>query len=151
MQAHSLMTRDVITVHEDTSLNEVARRMSERGISGVPVLDADGNLSGIITELDMIARNARLEVPVFLQILDASIPLELPGHLRDKLRHMFGTQARDVMTEKVHTVTHDTELEDLVDLMLKKRVNPVPVTEDGRLVGIVSRSDLVRMMAAELG
>jgi len=151
MQTHSLMTRDVITVREETSLAEVARRMSERGISGVPVLDGEGKLVGIITELDMIARNARLEVPVFLQILDASIPLELPGHLRDKLRHMFGTQARDVMTEKVHTVTHDTELEDLVDLMLKKRVNPVPVTEGGRLVGIVSRSDLVRMMAAELG
>lgn len=151
MQVHSLMTRDVITVHEDTPLNEVARRMSEHGISGVPVLDADDQLCGIITELDLIARNARLEIPVFLQILDANIPLELPGHLRERLQHMFGTQARDVMTEKVHSVTHDTELEDLVDLMLKKRVNPVPVIEDGRLAGIVSRSDLVRMMAAELG
>ena len=151
MQVHSLMTRDVITVQEGTSLKEVARRMSEHGISGVPVLDDDGKLTGIITELDMIARNARLEIPVFLQILDANIPLELPSHLREKLQHMFGAEARDVMTEKVRTVHPDAELEDLVDLMLKKGVNPVPVVEDNRLVGIVSRSDLVRMMAAELG
>ncbi|UCE02646.1 MAG: CBS domain-containing protein [Candidatus Latescibacterota bacterium] len=150
MQVQHLMTQDVVTVREDTSLNEVARCMSEKGISGVPVLDAEGQLVGIITELDMIARNARLEVPVFLQILDASIPLELPSHLRERLQHMLGTEARDVMTEKVHTVTQDTELEDLVDLMLKKRVNPVPVMQDERLVGIVSRSDLVRMMAAKL-
>jgi CBS domain-containing protein len=150
MQVQHLMTRDVVTVREDTSLNEVARCMSEKGISGIPVLDAEGQLVGIITELDMIARNARLEVPVFLQILDASIPLELPSHLRERLQHMLGTEARDVMTEKVHTVTQDTELEDLVDLMLKKRVNPVPVLQDDRLVGIVSRSDLVRMMAAKL-
>lgn len=150
MHVQNLMTREVITVREHTTLNEVARRMSERGISGVPVLDDDDQVVGIVTELDMIARNARLEVPVFLQILDASIPLELPGHLRERLQHMFGTEARDVMTRKVRTVQPDTQLEDLVDLMLKKRVNPVPVVENDRLVGIVSRSDLVQMMAAEL-
>lgn len=150
MQVKSLMTKKVITVRESTSLNEVARKMSKHDISGVPVLDDDGKLVGIITEADMIRRNARLEVPVFIQILDANIPLELPGHLREKLQHMFGTEARDVMTEKVRTVKPDTELEDLVELMLSKGANPVPVVDGGRLVGVVSRSDLVRMMAAEL-
>ena len=151
MQVRNIMTRDVHTVHEDTPVHVVARLMSAHGISGLPVVDAAGGVVGMITELDLIARNARLEMPVFVQILDAAIPLELPSHLRGRLRHMLGTHAGDLMSRKVHAVAADTEIEDLVALMLKQEVNPVPVLADGRLVGIVSRSDLVRMMATEIG
>ena len=151
MQVRSLMTREVHTVREDTPVHEVARLLCAHALGGVPVLDDAGRVAGILTELDLIARNARLEVPAFVQILDAAIPLELPSHLRERLRHMLGTRVGDIMTRKVHTVTPDTEIEDLVALMLKHGANPVPVVEGDRLVGIVSRSDLVRTMAAELG
>ncbi|MFQ5600902.1 MAG: CBS domain-containing protein [Candidatus Krumholzibacteriia bacterium] len=151
MQVRSLMSRHVVSARPDTSVNDVAKCMAENDISGVPVVDDDGRLVGIITELDMIVRNGRLEVPTFLQIFDASIPLELPGHLQERLRHMLGTQARDVMTTKVCTVNADAEIEELVELMVKRRVNPVPVLDAGKLAGIVSRSDIVRMMATEVG
>ena len=151
MRVRDLMTPGVFTVRTDTSVNEVARLMSQKDVSGVPVLDADDRVVGIITELDLIVRNGRLEIPAFLQLFDAVIPLELPGHLSTRLRHMLGTRAEDVMTREVRTVGPDTEVEDLVDLMVKRRVNPVPVVEDGRLVGIVSRHDLVRMMATDIG
>jgi CBS domain-containing protein len=145
------MTRDVISVRRDTSVNEVAKLMHRHAISGVPVLDPDGKLAGIVTELDLIVRNSRLELPIFLQIFDASIPLELPGHLQNRLRHILGARAEDVMTRELHSVGAETEVEELVDLMVRHRANPVPVVEDDALVGIVSRSDLIRMMAAELG
>lgn len=151
MRVRDLMTREVSTVQTETSVNDVARLMSKKDVSGLPVLDAEGRVAGIVTELDLIVRNGRLEIPVFLQLFDAVVPLELPRHLNNRLRHMLGTRAEDVMTREVHSVGPDTEVEDLVDLMVKRRVNPVPVVEDGRLVGIVSRSDLVRMMATELG
>ena len=151
MQVADLMTRDVVAVRPDTSVNDVAKRMLERGLSGLPVVDDDGRVVGIITELDMILHHARLEGPVFLQIFDAAIPLELPGHLRDRLRHILGTRAEDVMTRDVHAIGPDSDVEDLVEIMVKKRANPVPVVEEGRLVGIVSRSDIIRGMAAELG
>jgi len=151
VRVRDLMTPGVFTVRTDTSVNEVARLMSQKDVSGVPVLDADDRVVGIITELDLIVRNGRLEIPAFLQLFDAVIPLELPGHLSTRLRHMLGTRAEDVMTREVRTVGPDTEVEDLVDLMVKRRVNPVPVVEDGRLVGIVSRHDLVRMMATDIG
>lgn len=151
MRVRDLMTVRVLTVRTDTAVNDVARLMSEHDISGVPVLDAQGRLAGIVTEQDIIVRNGRLEMPVLLQFFDAVVPLELPGHLNNRLRHMLGTHAEDVMTRDVHTVTPDTEVEDLVALMVKHGANPVPVLEDGRLVGIVSRSDLVRMMATDLG
>jgi CBS-domain-containing membrane protein len=151
MRVRELMTADVVTVRTDTAVNDVARLMSKHGISGIPVLDARGRLAGIITELDLIVRNGRLEMPAFLQVFDAIVPLELPGHVQERLRHMLGTHAEDVMTRDVHSVGPEAEIEDLVALMTKKRVNPVPVMDQDTLVGIVSRSDLVRMMAMDLG
>jgi CBS domain-containing protein len=151
MRVREIMTAPVLTVRHDTSVNEVAQILSRHGVSGVPVLDAEGHLVGIVTELDLIVRNGRLEIPTLVQVFDAVIPLELPGHLSNRLRHMLGTRAEDVMTREVRTVSPDTEVEDLVDLMVKRRVNPVPVVEEGLLAGIVSRSDLVRLMATDLG
>jgi len=150
MQVRDLMTVEVFSVRTDTAVSDIARLMSKDHVSGVPVLGMDGELVGIVTELDLIVRNGRLEMPVFLQIFDAVVPLELPGHLTTRLRHMLGTRAEDVMKRGVHTVTADTDVEELVEVM-KRGVNPVPVLEGGRLAGIVSRSDLVRMMAKDLG
>ena len=149
MKVRSLMTKDVLTVRTDTPVSDVARLMSDHGVSGVPVLDADDRIVGVITERDLIVRNGRLEMPVFLQILDAYVPLELPGHLKQRLQHMLGTNAEDVMTRDVRTIEPDAEVEDLVELMVKHHANPVPVLEDGRIVGIISRSDLVRMMVTD--
>ena len=151
MKVREIMTSDVITVRRDTPVNDIAKLMGERDISGVPVVDESNHVVGIITELDMIVRNTRLELPAFIQILDlARIPLERPGHYHDRLRHMLGTQAADIMTENVVTVSPDAQVEDLAEVMVKRRLNPVPIVEHGVLVGIVSRADLIRMMAREL-
>jgi len=151
MRVRDLMTTKVFSVQTDTAVSDVARLMSEHAISGVPVLDGPGRLVGVVTELDLIVRNGRLEMPAFLQILDAVVPLELPGHLQQRLRHMLGTHAEDVMTRDIHPVAPDMDIADLVDVMVKRRLNPVPVVEDGKLVGIVSHADLIRKMATDLG
>ena len=150
MKVREIMTSDIAAVAPDTSVNAIAGLMDRRGISGVPVVDEKGHVVGIVSELDLIVRNARLEPPIFFQVLDGRIPLETPGHYRKRLQHMLGTQARDVMTEKVLTVPPDEDVETLAELMVKKRVNPVPVVEGDRLVGIVSRADIIRMMARDL-
>jgi CBS domain-containing protein len=151
MQVRDIMTAEVIAVHRNDSVNDIAKLMDERGVTGIPVVDEANHVIGIVTELDMIVRNTRLEMPAFIQILDlARIPLERPGHYRDRLRHMLGTQAADIMTEQVITISPDAEVQDLAELMVKQRFNPVPVVENSVLVGIVSRADLIRMMAHEL-
>jgi CBS domain-containing protein len=149
MKVRDVMTREVVAADPATTVNLVARLMADRGISGVPIIE-DGRVVGIVTELDLIVRNTRLEPPAFFQLLDARIPLETPSHYRERLRHMLGTLARDVMTEKVVTVGPDEDLEALAELMVRRRVNPVPVVEDGRLVGIVARSDIIAMMARDI-
>ena len=149
MKVRDIMTAEVVVAHPDTSVNLVARLMASRDISGIPVVE-DDHLVGIVTELDLIVRNTRLEPPAFFALLDARIPLETPAHYRERIRHMLGTLARDVMTEKVVSIGPDEELESLAEIMVKQRVNPLPVVEDGRLVGIVSRSDIIGMMARDL-
>jgi CBS domain-containing protein len=149
MNVSDVMTRDVASVSPGTPVNEVARVMAGRGVSGVPVVEG-GALVGIVTELDLIVRNTRLEPPAFFALLDGRIPLETPGHYRKRLQHMLGTEARDVMTREVVTIGPDEEMEVLAELMVKRRVNPIPVVEEGRLVGIVSRSDILRTMARDL-
>lgn len=148
MKVRDIMTAEVVAAGPDTSVQLVARLMAGRGISGVPVV-TDERVVGIVTELDLIVRNTRLEPPAFFALLDGRIPLETPAHYRKRIDHMLGTLVRDVMTEKVETIGPDDDLETLAELMVKRRVNPVPVVEGGRLAGIVSRSDIVRMMARE--
>jgi len=150
MLVREIMTTEVVTVRRDTSVHDIAKLMGERDISGIPVVDESNHVVGIVTELDMIVRNTRLELPAFIQILDlARIPLEMPGHYRDRLRHMLGARAADIMTEQVMAIGPEAEAQDLAELMVKRRLNPVPVVENGVLVGIVSRADLIRMMARE--
>jgi len=104
VQAREIMTADVITVRRDMSVNDIARLMHARDISGVPVVDEANHVVGIVTELDMIVRNTRLEMQAFIQILDGCIPLETPGHYQRGLWHLPGTSAVDIMTEKVVTI-----------------------------------------------
>jgi CBS domain-containing protein len=150
MKVREIMTREVVTALPDTAVNLVARLMAGRGISGIPVVATSGELVGIVTELDMIVRNTRLEPPAFFQILDGRIPLETPAHYRKRMQHMLGALVRDVMTEEVVTISPDADVEEVASLMVKRRVNPVPVVEEERLVGIVSRADIIQMMARDL-
>ncbi len=152
MKVSDIMTPEVMTVRRETSVNEVAQLMGAHDISGVPVVDEGQHVVGIITELDLIVRNTRMEIPRFIEVLDwGRIPLERPGHAKERLQHMLGTQAADIMTEKVETIGPDAPIEELAELMVKRRLNPIPVVDaEGKLIGIVSRADLVDMMAEQL-
>ena len=142
-----IMTRDIVKVMPDTSISEIALLMSQHRISGVPVVDEQDRVLGVVKELDMIVRNTRFKLPAFFTLLNATIYLETPAHLKERLHHMLGLTAREIMSEKVMTVTADASIEDLAELMVGQRANPIPVVENGRLAGIVSRSDIVRWMA----
>jgi CBS domain-containing protein len=99
----------------------------------------------------MIVRNTHFKLPGFIFIFDNMIPLELPGHYRERLEKALGTTAREIMSEPAVTITPEASIEELAELMVERRMNPVPVVEDERLVGIVSRSDIIRLMAEDFG
>ena len=146
MNVSEIMTTAPITVSRDTPVNEVARLISERQVSGVPVVEADGTLVGMVTEEDLIVRNANLHLPTVLTFLDGLIPLRGQHKFKDELRHVLATRADEVMREHLYTIGADTDVADAATLMIDKHVNPLPVVEDGRLVGVLSRVDIVRLM-----
>jgi len=149
VQVADLMTRQVITVQPETPVAEIARAMVQHDVSGVPVVDHDGNLVGIVTETDLVVQNANVHFPTFLQILDARIYLSDTRHFEDELRKALGTVAADVMTREVETVKPNDDVSVAATLMVDKDLNPIPVVENGKLVGIISRSDIIRHILAQ--
>jgi len=149
VQVADLMTRQVITVYPETPVAEIARAMVQHDVSGVPVIDHQGHLVGIVTETDLVVQNANVHFPTFLQILDARIYLSNTRHFEDELRKALGTVAADVMTREVETVKPNDDISVASTLMVDKDLNPIPVVEGGKLVGIISRSDIIRHILAQ--
>jgi CBS domain-containing protein len=153
MQAKEIMTSPVFTVLPDTPVAQVARLLCEKHISGAPVVDDTGKLVGIVTEIDLIKRHARIHFPIYLPFLDSLIFLESPRRYTQDVRRALGATAGEIMTQPVSTANLETDVEEIATLMVDDRVNPIPILdESGALVGIVSHTDIVRLVEqAETG
>ena len=149
MRATDVMTKNVITVTPETSIQDLAELLCKHGISGVPVLDANDDLVGIVSEGDLLHRaetgTMRRTEPRRARWLDGLV--SDPDLARDYLKS-HGRAVRDVMTRDVITVTETAGLDEIADLLETKRIRRVPVVRDGKVVGIVSRANLVRALAA---
>ncbi len=147
LQARNIMTTDVLTVSPETSISELSKLLENRKIGGVPVVDQDGRLVGVITQNDLVERARDLEMPPAINILDLHIYLQIPSHLFHKVEKMLGTTVGDCMTENPVTVAPDTPVSKVAALMAKQKVHTLPVVEGTKLVGIIGKMDLVRAMA----
>jgi CBS domain-containing protein len=147
MQARDIMTKQVVTVRPDDPVTAIVHLFRSKAISGVPVMDDRGEVVGIVTELDLIARHARPHFPTYIQFLDSIIYLEGPKRYRESMRHILATTAGELMTTPVQTAAPEMDVQDLAAMMVERRVNPVPIVDgEGRLVGIVSHTDLLAMI-----
>jgi CBS domain-containing protein len=144
MKASEIMARNVITISADASANEAVRLMLQHKISGLPVVNAAGELAGIVTEGDFLRRaetGTETQRPRWLQVLTGT------GKLADEYVRSHGRKVSSIMTGDVVAVGEDATLIDVVKAMEKWRIKRVPVTRDRKVVGLVSRSDLLRAFA----
>lgn len=143
-----VMTTDVLTVRADDSVEEVVRRLAQRGISGAPVVDADGVLVGLLDDSDLLVADARLHAPTVVELFGAY--LTMPGEQRryeDELRHALARTVGDLMRTPGPSVTDQGRVEDVATLMVEEHVSRVPIVDAaGKVVGIVTRGDLVAAM-----
>ena len=148
MRAENVMTAGIATVRADAPLGEAIALMVDRHVSGLPVLDRDDLLVGILTEGDLLRRvetgTEAPRSPRWLEILRG------PGHGAAEYVRSHSRRVEDLMTRDVATVREDAPLEDVVALMEKKHVKRVPVVRGDHVVGVVSRSDLVRALGRVL-
>jgi CBS domain-containing protein len=141
MKVGDIMTREVITVEPDASILEAARLMLQHKISGLPVVNSSKDLVGVVTEGDFLRRRetgTEHHRPRWLEFIIG------PGKLATEYTHESGLKVHEVMTEEVQTVTEDAPLDQAVHLMERYRVKRLPVVRGRRVVGIVTRSNLVR-------
>jgi len=145
MRAHQIMTRPVVTVTPETTIVEAANTMLQRHISGLPVVDAAGKLLGIISEGDFIRRSeigTQRKRGRFLKFILG------PGKEAIDFVHEHGRKIAEIMTPEPLTISEDTDLEQIVELMEKNNVKRLPVMRGDKLVGIVSRSNLLQAVAS---
>jgi len=142
MRVNEVMTIDVATARPDASLKEVAAELAERRISGMPVIDDDGAVVGVLSEADVLAKALPESEDDGRSVL---------GRLRRRdeaeTRRLEAKLVRDVMTAPAITIEEHWPVAEAAERMLESRINRLPVVRQGRLVGLVSRADLVRAFA----
>lgn len=143
MKARDVMSTEIVTLAPDMPIPQIARLFRRLGITGAPVLE-EGEVIGIVTEIDLIARHARPHSPLYLPLLDAKIPLRGRREYQEILRHILGLTARDIMTSPVITVDADADVEEVATRMVESRANPLPVLAGDKLVGIIAHTDLIQ-------
>jgi CBS domain-containing protein len=145
MKAGDVMTRQIVCVTPETSILDMAQLMLKNRISGLPVIDGNGNLVGVVTEGDCLRRietGTEQQRPRWLEFLMG------PSPLANEYVHTHGGKVSEVMTPDPVTVIEDTPLHEVVHLMETRRVKRIPVLRGGRVVGIVSRADLLHALAS---
>jgi CBS domain-containing protein len=141
------MTTDVVTFGPDDTVESAARLLSERHLGGAPVIDAEGRVLGLLEDDDLIVQDAKLHFPTVISVLGAYI--ELPSsqrHFEEDLRRAVGATVVDVMDATAPTCGEDDTLEQVATVMHDRNLSRLPVVRAGKLVGIISRGDIVRAL-----
>jgi CBS domain-containing protein len=144
MQVKDIMSRQIVSIGPEAPVLDAVQLMLQHRISGLPVIDASGNLQGVVTEGDFLRRaetGTQRKRARWIEFLMG------PGRLASEYVRASGGKVGEVMTPEVHTVTEDAPLEDAVHLMERHRVKRLPVMRGGKVVGIVTRSNLMRALA----
>ena len=141
-----VMTRDVITVTPETPLRELATILSEKHINGVPVVDDEGNVLGVVCESDLVNQNKPLHIPTVFVILDSVIPMENPWRYQKEFKRLAATTVGDIYSKPAISISPDTDLSEVARIMSERRLYTLPVIEGGKLVGVVGKADVIRSL-----
>lgn len=149
LKAKDIMNTNVLTVSPETTIEDLGRFFIKNGVSGAPVLDDNNKIFGIVTENDLIRQNKRLHIPTMLRLFDAIIPLEGFRSVEDEIKRMSATRVSEICTKKVITVAPDAPLQDIATIMSEKGIHLLPVVSSEKLVGIISKIDIIKGIVSE--
>jgi CBS domain-containing protein len=144
-----IMDSTPITVPPDASVEEVVAALRHHELPGVLVVDGDGRCLGIVTEADLVLPDDQgdLHIPHYINLFGGTVFLEPLGRFEQRLRKAFASKATDMMTSDPDTVAPETTVQEAARLIHRSGHNRLPVVEDGRLVGVVTRLDVLGALA----
>jgi CBS domain-containing protein len=146
LKAKDIMTQKVVTVSPEIKIDLAAKLLLENHFNGLPVVDPEGRLRGIICQNDLIVQQKKFPLPSVFTLLDGLIPLTSSKHMEKEFRKMAAITVSQAMTPDPITVDPETTVEDIATLMVKKNVHTLPVVEKGKLVGVVGKEDILRTL-----
>jgi CBS domain-containing protein len=145
------MDPNPVTVTPEATVEDVARTLGEHELHGVPVVDPNGGVVGIVTESDLVITDEQgdLHVPHYVELFGGLIPIPPFRDVEKRLRKAVAATAAEMMTADPATVGPDDDVHAAAHVIVETGHNRIPVVDDGRLVGVISRADVVRALAAE--
>jgi CBS domain-containing protein len=149
MKVMDIMQTSVITIQPDTEIKDIARTLFENKISGVPVVDSSGKLVGIISEGDLLHKETNPRIPDVIGFLGALIYYRGVKRYDSDFKKLIALQASEIMTEDVLTINKDATIEEAATLMINNNVKRLPVMENKKMIGIISRMDVIKTLIEE--
>src|SRR5918999_1869460 len=145
-----IMDPDPPTVRPETPVEDVVSELRRHELPGVPVVDAEGRCVGVVTEADLVLPDDEgdLHIPHYINLFGGTVFLEPLSRFEDRLRKAFASKAEDMMTRDPDTVAPDSTVQEAARIIHESGHNRLPVVEDGRLVGVVTRVDVLGALAA---
>ena len=147
--AKDIMTEKVVSVRPDTTVIELAKVLTEKGINGAPVIDEYDNLIGVVTENDLIFQKKRVHIPTILNFLDSFIYLESPEKMKREMQKITGSVVADIYTSPAVTVDEDTPVDEIATIMAEKNIHTLPVVKGAKISGVIGKGDIIRTLIAE--
>lgn len=147
MQVKDIMTKQVITANEKMPVFELAELLFDKNLTGMPVVDEEKHVVGIVTEYDLLSREEHIHIPSFMKLWGQ---LKVAGDKKHKIKReinkILSLKVGDIMTRPVVSVSEETKVAEAARIFADEHINPLPVVdENGVLVGIVSRADIVKL------
>ena len=150
MKAEDIMTREIIVVQADWEIGKAVDILLSNHINGVPVVDENGDLTGILCQSDLIFQQKNVSLPPILTFLDGIIPLSSSKRLEKELKKIAATTVKEAMVHDPVTVGPETSINKVAALMVEKHFHTIPVVDkDNKLVGIIGKEDVLRTLAKE--
>ena len=146
LKVKDIMTTEIITVSPETEIVQATKLLLENRINGVPVLDETGRLVGILCQSDLIAQQQKLPIPSFFTLLDGLIPLISKKQIDKQVRKIAAVTVAEAMTPNPVTVQPSTNIQEVAALMVDRNFHTIPVVDEGELVGIVGKEDILRTL-----
>lgn len=146
LTAKDIMTRDVFSVTQETDLKELAAMFVKHKVTAMPVVDDAGKLVGMISQTDLVEQDKPLHIPTVISLFDWVIYLESEKKFQEEVEKVTARTVNEICSREPVTCGPETPVSEIASLMVDNKVHLVPVVDNGNLVGVVARLDLIRSM-----
>ncbi len=146
LTAKDIMTKDVLSVTEETDLKELAKLFVERKVNAMPVVSADGRLVGMVNQTDLVEQDRPLHIPTVISLFDWVIYLESPKRFAEEVAKVTARKVAEICDRDIVTCQPETPVSEIANMMVEHKAHLVPVVDADQLVGVVARLDIIRSM-----